>query len=125
MDAAGGVQVAELGGGTVSEGGFGCVEAAREGVVSSEAGGRFDAVLCDANAHPAKMGRAPPALRPYLAAGATLVLTLKQPSASTKAAAADTGEVEAALAAGGFRDLRTAWLWANGRKERTLAATYT
>ena len=55
----------------------------------------------------------------------TQVLTLKQPSASTKAAAADTGEVEAALAAGGFRDLRTAWLWANGRKERTLAATYT
>ena len=33
--------------------------------------------------------------------------------------------VEGALAAGGFRDLRTAWLWANGRKERTLAATYT
>ena len=90
-----------------------------------EAGGRFDAVLCDANAHPAKMGRALHALRPYLAAGATLVLTLKQPSASTKAAAADTGEVEGALAAGGFRDLRTAWLWANGRKERTLAATYT
>ena len=89
------------------------------------AGGRFDAVLCDANAHPAKMGRALHALRPYLAAGATLVLTLKQPSASTKAAAADTGEVEGALAAGGFRDLRTAWLWANGRKERTLAATYT
>ena len=55
----------------------------------------------------------------------TQVLTLKQPSASTKAAAADTGEVEGALAAGGFRDLRTAWLWANGRKERTLAATYT
>ena len=53
------------------------------------------------------------------------MLTLKQPSASTKAAAADTGEVEGALAAGGFRDLRTAWLWANGRKERTLAATYT
>ena len=24
-----------------------------------------------------------------------------------------------------FGDLRTAWLWANGRKERTLAATYT
>ena len=90
-----------------------------------DAGGRFDAVLCDANAHPAKMGRALHALRPYLTAGATLVLTLKQPSASTKAAAADTGEVEAALAAGGFRDLRTAWLWANGRKERTLAATYT
>ena len=90
-----------------------------------EAGGRFDAVLCDANAHPAKMGRALHALRPYLAAGATLVLTLKQPSASTKTAAADTGEVEGALAAGGFRDLRTAWLWANGRKERTLAATYT
>ena len=81
--------------------------------------------LCDANAHPAKMGRALHALRPYLAAGATLVLTLKQPSASTKTAAADTGEVEGALAAGGFRDLRTAWLWANGRKERTLAATYT
>ena len=90
-----------------------------------ESGGRFDAVLCDANAHPAKMGRALHALRPYLAAGATLVLTLKQPSASTKAAAADTGEVEGALAAGGFRDLHTAWLWANGRKERTLAATYT
>ena len=60
-----------------------------------------------------------------LRTGATLVLTLKQPSASTKTAAADTGEVEGALAAGGFRDLRTAWLWANGRKERTLAATYT
>ena len=34
-------------------------------------------------------------------------------------------DLEAALAAGGFRDLRTAWLWANGRTERTLAATYT
>jgi hypothetical protein len=89
------------------------------------AGGRFDAVLCDANAHPAKMAKALEPVLPYLVAGATLVLTLKQPSSATKAAHEDDGEVEAALAAARFRDLRSEWLWSNGRKERTLVATFT
>ena len=53
------------------------------------------------------------------------MLTLKQPSSATKAAHEDDGEVEAALAAARFRDLRSEWLWSNGRKERTLVATFT
>ena len=52
------------------------------------------------------------------------MLTLKQPTATNKHADGEFAEVLAALAEHGFAGPRIAWLWANGRHERTLGATY-
>ncbi|KAH8090218.1 FtsJ-like methyltransferase [Aureococcus anophagefferens] len=81
--------------------------------------------VCDANAHPAAALRLlAPAVCPLLRRGAALVLTLKQPTATNKHADGEFAEVLAALAEHGFAGPRIAWLWANGRHERTLGATY-
>ena len=48
----------------------------------------------------------------------------RRPSCATKKAATDREEVLAAVAAQGFVEPRVRWLWANGRKERTLVARY-
>ena len=96
------------------------VEACDLGVLETN----FDAVVCDANAHPAAALRAlEKTVLPFLKRGAALVLTLKQPSSANKRAG-DLAEVRAVLDALHFVQPKDAWLWANGRKERTLHALY-
>ena len=68
--------------------------------------------------------RTRPVPHEHLRRGAALVLTLKQPTATNKHADGEFAEVLAALAEHGFAGPRIAWLWANGRHERTLGATY-
>ena len=101
------------------------VQESTAALAAAAAGGRFDACVCDANAHPAAALRLlAPAVCPLLRRGAALVLTLKQPTATNKHADGEFAEVLAALAEHGFAGPRIAWLWANGRHERTLGATY-
>ena len=92
--------------------------------------GSFDAVVCDANCHPNQACRAlAPLLVPgLLKPGTVLLLTLKQPNLTQKNAADDPEschDVMAFLTNLGFETIRIAWLWANSRRERTLAATWT
>ncbi|KAH8045202.1 FtsJ-like methyltransferase [Aureococcus anophagefferens] len=70
------------------------VQESTAALAAAAAGGRFDACVCDANAHPAAALRLlAPAVCPLLRRGAALVLTLKQPTATNKHADGEFAEV--------------------------------
>ena len=92
-------------------------------------GHTFDAVICDANCHPNQAYRALKRIfqAPFLRPGSSVfLLTLKQPNTTQKIAAShdDQEDLMANLENSGFIDIRVAWLWANSRRERTLAARW-